>query len=52
MIVELSKDDLEKAITNYLELWFPAVEIKEIEFIRTKKVTDLKVKIKTNTKGE
>ena len=52
MIVELLKDDLEKAITNYIELWFPTIEIKEIEFVRTKKVADLKVKIKTNTKGE
>jgi len=52
MKIELSKDDLEKAIKNYIDMWFTAVEVTDIEFIRTKKVDDLKVKVTTKEKGE
>jgi len=52
MKIELSKDVLEKAIKNYIDLWFSAIEVVDIEFVRTKKVDDLKVKITTKEKGE
>jgi len=50
--IELSKDDLEKAVKNYIDLWFPSLDVESIEFIRTKQVKDLTVKITTKEKGE
>jgi len=52
MKIELSKEDLEKAIKNYIDVWFTAVEVTNIEFVRTKKVYDLKVQVTTKEKGE
>jgi len=52
MKIELSKEDIEKAIKNYIDLWFSAVDVEDIEFVRTKKVNDLKVKITIKEKGE
>jgi len=52
MKIELSKEDLEKAIKNYIDVWFSAVDVEDIEFIRTKKVDDLKVKVTTKEKVE
>ena len=52
MIVELSKEDIEKAISDYIKLWLYNVDVEKIEFIRTKKVADLKIKVETKQKGD
>jgi len=52
MKIELSKIDVEQAIKAYIDVWFPALSVTNIEFIRTKKVADLKIIVETKEKGE
>lgn len=52
MKIELSKADIEQAVEAYIGLWFPELSVTAIEFIRTKKVSDLKIVIETKKEGD
>jgi len=52
MKLELSKKDIEIAIKNYVDMWFPAVKVVDMEVVRSKKVEDIKYIINVEEKGE
>jgi len=52
MKIELSKEDIEVAIKQYISVWFPAVDVEKIEFIRTKSINSLRANIEIKEKGE